>query len=437
MNQPPQIPSVPQSPNVNYQSYSNAGYAGNFPEAQAAPFTYIPPVYQAAPLPSQIYYTPPMYQSWMQPQWSPPVPVDKNATTLKIVAGVGGGLLGLVILFALVFASLAVGPMGAVIATGLAGIPFLLITLSLMWVGKWDKEPWGLKLGAVVWGGGVAVVLTFLITALSDLIFGKAPNMLIASSVQAPFIEEFCKGLGVLLIALFLKKYLSTPVDGVVYIASIAGGFAFTENILYFSQAIATGGLQSLGFTFFLRAILSPFTHIIFSLPMGILVGFGAHWGYRNWQIFGLWFIGYVPAVLLHALWNGSSNLISADLWFIFYIVVQIPLFAGAFFAVIWLRQSEIKNTFKRLTEYGWAGWFTPQEVYSFATWDGRNQSLKWAKLKAPHAVQVMKDVAKDVVALANIREKIVRNRATPSTFVEEKQLLDRLVLSKNYLNSI
>lgn len=437
MNQPPQIPAIPQSPNPNYQTYPTVGYGGNFPEAQAAPFTYIPPVHQAAPLPSQVYYTAPMYQNWMQPQWSPPVPVDKNSTTLKIVAGVGGGLLGLIVLFALVFASLFVGPIGGLIATVLACIPFLLITLSLIWVGKWDKEPWGLKLAAVVWGGGVAVIATFLITALSDLIFGRAPNVLIASSVQAPFIEEFCKGSGVLLIALFLKKYLNNPVDGVVYVASIAAGFAFTENILYFSQAIATGGLESLGFTFFLRAILSPFTHIIFSLPMGILVGFGAQRGYRNWAIFGLWLTGYVPAVILHALWNGSSNLISTDLWFIFYIVVQIPLFAGAVFTVIWLRRLEIKNTFKRLTEYGWAGWFTPQEVYSFATWDGRNQSLKWAKLKSPYAVQVMKGVSKNVVALANVREKIVRHRAAPSTFVEEKQLLDKLVLSKNYLNSI
>jgi len=45
--------------------------------------------------------------------------------------------------------------------------------------------------------------------------------------LQAPVIEEFAKGLGVLLLALLRRRHVDGPVDGVVYAMLVAAGFAF------------------------------------------------------------------------------------------------------------------------------------------------------------------------------------------------------------------
>ncbi|BAS09146.1 conserved hypothetical protein [Arthrobacter sp. Hiyo4] len=59
------------------------------------------------------------------------------------------------------------------------------------------------------------------------------------ATVQAPIVEEFAKSLGLLMILLLARKHFDGPVDGIVFAFTIAGGFAFTENILYFGRAIA------------------------------------------------------------------------------------------------------------------------------------------------------------------------------------------------------
>src|SRR5699024_4669870 len=51
--------------------------------------------------------------------------------------------------------------------------------------------------------------------------------------VQAPVVEEAMKSAGLLGLLIWGRRYISGPLDGVVYAALIAGGFAFTENILY------------------------------------------------------------------------------------------------------------------------------------------------------------------------------------------------------------
>ena len=71
--------------------------------------------------------------------------------------------------------------------------------------------------------------------------------------MQAPLVEEVAKGLGVLLIYAFSRAHFDGPVDGLVYAATVAAGFAFTENILYFGVALVEGGAEELGATFVMR----------------------------------------------------------------------------------------------------------------------------------------------------------------------------------------
>ena len=83
--------------------------------------------------------------------------------------------------------------------------------------------------------------------------------------VQAPIVEEFGKGLGVLLIFATARRAFDGPVDGVVYGALVGAGFAFTENIQYFAISFIEGGVADVTTTFFVRGILSPFAHVMFT----------------------------------------------------------------------------------------------------------------------------------------------------------------------------
>ncbi|WKK71029.1 PrsW family intramembrane metalloprotease [Rathayibacter oskolensis] len=87
----------------------------------------------------------------------------------------------------------------------------------------------------------------------------------VGAVIQAPLVEETAKGLGVLLVLLIWRRSFDGPVDGIVYAAVVASGFAFVENILYFGSALVEGGLGSLAVTFFLRGVLSPFAHVLFT----------------------------------------------------------------------------------------------------------------------------------------------------------------------------
>src|SRR5690606_41233067 len=88
-------------------------------------------------------------------------------------------------------------------------------------------------------------------------------------------------GFGVRLLVRVARKDFDGPVDGIVYAATIAGGFAFTDNILYFAQSMAAGGLVStdIALPFFVRGIMSPFAHAMFTAVTGLFIGW---WGRKS-----------------------------------------------------------------------------------------------------------------------------------------------------------
>src|SRR3546814_11343121 len=91
--------------------------------------------------------------------------------------------------------------------------------------------------------------------------------------VQAPVVEEVAKGLGVFLIYLAARRSFNGPVDGIVYGALVGAGFAFTENIQYFAVSLLEGGMGEVTMTFFLRAVLSPFAHVMSTAMPGFEIG--------------------------------------------------------------------------------------------------------------------------------------------------------------------
>jgi RsiW-degrading membrane proteinase PrsW (M82 family) len=432
-------------PTSNQSPESQTNHASLRAQPSSSPFSYGNDYSQPTSQPvnaQEIYYqTPSQYGGSSSPtnaQGPLPHSFTKNSSTWKIVAAVAGALTILALLAIVGFAVLSFGTTGAVLSILLACVPFAMIFGCIVWIGRWDAEPWGLRIAAFLWGSAGSIILTLSITAVLSLIIGPARTDFQAVAIQAPIIEEFAKGIAVLAIALFLRKRFDGPVDGVVYMALVAAGFAFTENILYFGSAYSSGGIGGITSTFFLRAILSPFAHVIFSIPMGIVLGMARSRGLNRLPTIGLFFAAYPLSVFLHALWNGSSVLVgdTGD-WLLFYLLVQFPIFSTAIGVAIWLRRAEAKLTYKRLTEYGWMGWFTPPEVDSFATWEGRKRIVAWASSKSPQAGTLMKEITKDVVDLTYNRERIVRNQGKSmldDLLKTEQELLDKIALKKTFL---
>src|SRR5690606_31819776 len=166
--------------------------------------------------------------------------------------------------------------------------------------------------------------------------------------VVAPVVEETFKGLGVLGLFLLRRQHFDGPVDGVVYAATVAAGFAFTENILYFAQHT-----NHVWVVFVMRGLVSPFAHLIFTACIGIAIGMAAR-SRKTTTVFLAFPVGLVGAMGLHALWNGTSFMGN---FFVLFLVVQVPLFIAVVVLMFWLRRQEADVIRARLGEYAQAGW--------------------------------------------------------------------------------
>lgn len=328
---------------------------------------------------------------------------------------------------------------GAFVVSGiLALVPLTVVLLGVRWIDRWDPEPRGALLFAFLWGAGVSVIIALLVGAEVDNVVNSlggpgAGYEFFGAVIQAPLVEEGGKSLGVLLLFLTARRHFDGPVDGVVYAAMVAGGFAFTENILYFGQALAESGGNLAGIVpiFLMRGLLSPFAHVMFTSCVGVVLGIAAsRRSSAGWPLYLL--AGFVPAVALHALWNGSLFFVSD--FFGYYAVVQVPLFILAIVLVVYLRRQEARVTRDNLAAYARAGWFNAEEVGALATAAGRRTAMTWAR---SHGIApVMKTYIRDATRLAFTRQRIETGIATSRAQADESRLLDEIVETRSALRA-
>jgi len=193
-----------------------------------------------------------------------------------------------------------------------------------------------------------------------------------------------------------------------VYGGLVGAGFAFTENIQYFAISFIEGGVVDVSTTFFVRGILSPFAHVMFTSITGFALGLAARRGASPGRAVGPWVLGMMGAMSLHALWNGSA--VFGD-FFLLYLTLQMPLFVGFILGIIALRREEARVTRSRLGDYAAAGWFTPQEVDMLATGQGRKAALAWAAGLRGDRTRTMKTFIADATALAAARQRAISGR--------------------------
>jgi hypothetical protein len=153
------------------------------------------------------------------------------------------------------------------------------------------------------------------------MVAGAGGEAFIGSVISAPLVEEFWKGALVFGMFIFLRTEFDGVVDGVIYATFAALGFACVENVIYYGSAgwkayNATGcdadqAMRAVMATFFIRGIVSPWGHPLYTSMLGIGVGIARETN-KRWLKLLAPLVGYVLAVTLHAVWNGSAVLSSA-----------------------------------------------------------------------------------------------------------------------------
>jgi len=134
---------------------------------------------------------------------------------------------------------------------------------------------------------------------------------LTTGTVIAPIVEETLKGLAVLVVFLFFRKEFDSILDGIVYAAITALGFAATENTFYiFSYGFAENGLGGGLFLVFVRVILVGWQHPFYTAFIGIGLALARLNRSTLVKIIAP-LAGWITAVLLHAVHNTLANFIS------------------------------------------------------------------------------------------------------------------------------
>ncbi len=365
----------------------------------------------------------------VQPLWQVP-PRSSNTWVLRIVFYILGALGMLVLIGIIMFQTQASATLVGFI---LAFVPLSIVLAGVLWLDRWEPEPRSLLAAALLWGAGVATLTSLVFnTALTQRVYesvlassgdpARAAELanIMGPVVIAPIVEEIAKGLGLLLIFLFYREHFDGPVDGVVYAGTVAAGFAFTENILYFAQA---GDLAPA--VFVVRGLASPFAHLLYTAMMGLALGLTARKS-RKFSVLVAFPIGLIAAMGLHALWNGSATL--GTNFYLLYVLVQLPLFLGMVGLLIWLRRQEANVVRARLGEYAQVGWFAAHEVDMLSSLRLRSQARAWAANFGASAKEAMRTYQRDATALAYLRQRVLTGRAKKKrTGPSEAELLAKI----------
>ena len=206
--------------------------------------------------------------------------------------------------------------------------PAVIALPVMMWLDRVEPEPPSALVHSLLWGATVAIVISSIVNATVSALAGDVA----AAVLSAPLVEEATKA-GAILYAV-KRREVDSPMDGIVYAAWTAVGFAVVEDVEYFARAASEGQLATV---FVLRGILAPFAHPLFTAWTGLAVGRAIA---RGRPVFPSILWGFGLAVATHALWNASAAapqllgdagvgvlLLTAGAFFIAFISIAVVLY--------------------------------------------------------------------------------------------------------------
>jgi protease PrsW len=329
----------------------------------------------------------------------------------------------------------SVGPGGVLVGALCALLPVGPVVATLLWVDRWEPEPARMLLIAFLWGACFAALSALLINSsavlVADQVLGRGNGDLFGTVAIAPVVEEAVKGSFLVGLLIFRRREFDGIVDGIVYAGLVGAGFAFTENILYIGRAFAEGAVVGQGSgvvaVLLLRGVLSPFAHPLFTVMTGIGAGIAARSRSARVALVTVP-LGYLLAVILHALWNASASLFGGTVFFMIYGFIMVPLFLAVAGVVVWQRRREQRIVIEQLPGFAQAGWIAPSEVPLLSSLAGRRGWRAAVRRgSGRHVEKAVSQYQYAVTELAFLRSKMARGSVGDSGMYWHAEALDKL----------
>jgi RsiW-degrading membrane proteinase PrsW (M82 family) len=354
-----------------------------------------------------------------------------------------GALITLLAMSGLVILALVreqTGTEGFLVGLGLAVFPVPLLIAAFRWLDRVEPGPWRNLFFSFAWGACAAALIAIVANSFATRWIAMTtadPSGAdtLGATVIAPVVEESAKAAAVLLVFLFRRRDFTGIVDGVVIAGVTATGFAFTENILYLGTAFGTdqlsgeSGLASVtAATFFVRVVMSPFAHPLFTVLTGIGFGVAALSAERQHaRRVLLPLTGLLLAMGMHAIWNGSAGFGRFG-FFGVYAAFMVPVFGLLTWLVVWTRQRELRTVRAELPVYTAAGWLGAAEPWVLGSMRARQLAREWAGHHfGKSAARSVAEYEAYATSLAFLRHRGRRGRAGADFVVRERELLDEL----------
>ncbi|MCI4675533.1 PrsW family intramembrane metalloprotease [Candidatus Mycolicibacterium alkanivorans] len=353
-----------------------------------------------------------------------PRPVRKVGAPLAVII-VFGTIAGLILILLT-----AVNPAGTAIGFVLSTVAMSLVLLSYLWLDRWEPEPPRLLVLAFLWGASVAILASVVLELIVESAInpGQQETTFFTVAVAAPVIEEAAKGLFLLLMMTGVRRNeLNSLTDCLVYAGVPAVGFAWLEDIFYIAdgETLAT----SLA-TAAMRLIMAPFAHPLFTTFTGIGVYFALQQRNTLAKV-GYVGLGFVAAVVMHGLWNGSA-LASPGAYFGLYAVWMMPIFFLAIVLAVRSRRREQKIVAEKLPGMVAAGLVLPAETAWLGSIKTRKQAVAAATGFGGRQAGIgVKKFTHQVVELAFVRDRIERGFGDARVFALQQEEVDGVVAAR------
>jgi hypothetical protein len=205
-------------------------------------------------------------------------------------------------------------------------------------------------------------------------------------------------------------------------------GFAFVEDIVYYLGSLNDGSLPTV---FFLRGIVSPFAHPLFTSATGI--GFGIAVSTRRPAVRIIAPVaGFLLAVLMHGTWNFSTTW--EEQFFFAYGVIMLPLLVIVLTVAIWARWREGKMLRDALGQIATLGWIRPDEIRWVARLGDRMSARAYAKRHGGRpAAATLRAYQQTLTEIGFLHNRGVLGTGPPDLEVRMAALLQRAVALRPY----
>ncbi|GAA2070356.1 PrsW family intramembrane metalloprotease [Streptomyces albiaxialis] len=335
------------------------------------------------------------------------------------------------------------GTQGLLVGLGLSLFPVPLLLAAFRWLDGAEPAPWRTHLFAFAWGACAATLVAIVANgfatdwlASSVVVDSPSEADTLGATVVAPVIEETTKAAALLLLFLYRRRHMDSVVSATAAAGITATGFAFTENVLYLGTAYGEDEIlnpdslqdSATAATFFIRIILAPFAHPLFTAMAGIAFGIVATLPNRRRTLrWVLPLVGLFTGILLHAIWNGSASFPNLTFMAV-YGLFMIPVFGALVWLSIWSRQHELRIVRDTLPAYAAAGWFSEPEPWSLSSMRARALARTTARRShGPSAARTVAEYQHYATALALLRARADHGAKPPDFTAREQELLHHL----------